>query len=268
MALPTSQNVTIVYSGSVTAISTSQMIQGITGSMFLAGWTTTGAGTWRCVPDTQGRFFEMEVIQNSTSSLSNQIQFAVYKTTKAADNNVFINRGFQITTGSSYKIQATPFSIYSELNNVTLGQGNMAYAMQLCVDPLTSGQLQNIIFAGGHRNFAGSAASPASRLCAAGSIYNGASGSLDGAREFYSVVINGSSSDFATFKGGRLFILEDWISNSSTNDAIQGRPYALMIGGANGGAGFEIPNGTGVATYVRMDAVSTNGLWNYFIRSQ
>lgn len=269
MSLPISQNVNIIYSGAVTATTTTQMISAITGCMKLAGWTQTGTDTvWRSVSDGQGRFFEMEVLQNTTVSLSNQIQFAVYKSTKAADNNVLVNRGFQITTGSAYKIQATSFSIYTELNNNTLGQGNNAFAWQLCADPLTSGQLLNTILAGGHRNFAGTTASEASRFATAAIYYNGTSGSLDGIREFYSVLVNGSSSDIATFKGGRLFVMEDWISNSNSNDPLQGRPYALLLAGGNGVGGFEIPSGTGTITYTRVDAVSINGLWNYYIRSQ
>lgn len=264
MSLPISQVTSISFSGSVVANTTQGLINAITGMMFNAGWTTTGAGVLRCVTDDQNRFFEMEVLQNTTPSLSNQVQFAVYSTTKAANNTAFVNRGFQITTGQAYKIWANPYSVYAEHNDGTLGNGNHAFAFQLYANPLTSGVAPSALVAGGHRDFAGSAVSLAYFYQSA-STFNGTSGTIGGGFDMKAAM--GAATNMAQFKGGRIFILEDWFTAAQAADQIFGRPYGVLVAGLNGGGGFDLPSGTGVISYLRLDAFSTNGSYNYAIRT-
>lgn len=264
MALPTSQLQPFIYSGAVTATSTSQMITAITGMMFSIGWTTTGAGVLRSATDNQGRFFEMDVTQNTGVTLSNQIQFATYKTTRANDNNVLINKGFQISTGSTYKIYVTPFSVYSELNAGGQNGGNEAFAMQLYADPLTSGQCAFALLAGGHRNYGGSTATNTA-LPTHGSTYNGISGAAAAGADWKNVF--DSQTSFAEFKNGRIMVLEDWVSaNGGGADPVYGRVYNFLLAGGNAIGGFEIPSGTGTISYTILNAFANNGRWNYYIR--
>lgn len=267
MSLPISQSQNVVYSGAVLATSTSQLINTITGIMLQAGWTTTGAGVLRCAGDEYNRFFEMEVYQNDGAALSHQVQFAVYKTTKAADNNVYSNRGFQIATGSTYKVHATKFSIYAEKNDTTLGNGNNAWAFQMYANPMTTGQLLSSIWAGGHRGYGGATVSFASRLGIGGGLYFDTSGAIGTTAEMFELISAAASSSFSRFKDGRMFMLENWMAPAISNGALIGRPYSMLIAGGNTAGGFEVPSGTGTVSYVRLDAVLTVGGYNYFLRN-
>lgn len=265
MSLPTSQLAPFIYSGAVTALTTNQMVAAITGMMSTIGWTTTGAGTWRCLADSDGRQFEVEVSVNTGVALSNQIQFAAYKTTKAADNNVLTNRGFSITTGSSYKIYVTPYSVYSEVNSSSQNAGNEGYAMQLYAYPLTISQTPNAIIAGGHKNYGGSAATNTS-FTSHGNAFNGVSGALAAARSMKDAME--SQPSLSEFKGGRIMMFEEWISfDTSGPNPIFGRPYNMLLCGGNAVGGFEIPSGTGTVTYTILNAFTLGNRWSYYIRT-
>jgi len=207
----------------------------------------------------------MDVYQNTGINLSNQIQFAACKHAKAEDPfNYFSNRGFQVSTGSSYKIHVTPFSVYCEQNNSSLGNGNMGYAWQLCADPMTSGQQAFCVFAGGHRHYNGGATLVSTNIGQGGQVYNGTSGGV-GAGEFMSTI--SATPGMTQFKGGRIFMWEDWIQNGTTNDPIQGRLYGVLIAGGLGVLGFEIPSGTGTITYTRIDAINISNGWSTYLRT-